>query len=562
MKFRYIFTTLLAGANFFASAEKASICNGVEWLDSKGNAIQAHGGGVLYHHGTYFWYGENKDGETRADGACGARVEAKGVSAYRSRDLIKWEPLGVVLSANNEIGHDLNPIGIIERPKVIFNRQTRKFVMWMHIDDKNYKLGKVGVAIADQPEGPFTYLGSLRPNNNDSRDMTLFQDDDGNAYLIHSSENNKTLHIVALSKDYLKVEGPSHRNFVDRSMEAPTLFKCNKKYYLIASGCSGWSPNAARSAVADALQGPWTELGNPCIGPDAELTFRSQGTFILPVQGKSDKFIFMADQWDMKNLGASKYLWLPIELRSDGTLRLEWQKNWDLSWFNHQRPDEPIFSLPSGSINSYTVDIEIKVQKNAIVYYTLNGKSPTINATRAGSKINVPSGLVLSAIAVIGDQVSPISKAAYYFLGSLPQLPKISLSDLTPIESKVGYGEITKNKNLDGKDIYMDKVQYKSGLVAHAPSELIYELDSSWQRFVAIGGINDTVGTKGSIQMEVYIDDDLVAQSPILRGNNIRSWHFDIIIPKNSKRLRLISHTTPDGYGYDHATWANAGFIF
>ncbi|KAL4181530.1 hypothetical protein AMTRI_Chr12g271590 [Amborella trichopoda] len=36
------------------------------WLDTDGNPIQAHGGGILYDKksATFFWYGENKDGPT------------------------------------------------------------------------------------------------------------------------------------------------------------------------------------------------------------------------------------------------------------------------------------------------------------------------------------------------------------------------------------------------------------------------------------------------------------------------------------------------------------------
>ena len=307
---------------------------GKEWLDTQGRSIQAHGGGILFHGEFYYWYGEDKDGPTRRDGACGARVEAKGIAAYRSKDLYNWEPLGLVLSSvNDSANHDLHPSKVIERPKVLYNSSTKKFVMWFHVDDKNYKVARVGTAIADQPEGPFQYLGSQRPNGNESRDMTLFQDDDSSAWLIHSSEDNKTMHIVPLSKDYLRVDGPSIRVFAGRKMEAPALFKHNNQYHFIASGCSGWAPNAARSAVAGNISGPWIEHKNPCVGEKSKTTFDGQSTFVLPIKGKAGQFIFMADQWNMKDLGASRYVWLPITFNSDGTQRIEWQDSWDLSWF-------------------------------------------------------------------------------------------------------------------------------------------------------------------------------------------------------------------------------------
>ena len=35
---------------------------GKTWLDADGKPIQAHGGGVNFFNGRYYWYGENKTG--------------------------------------------------------------------------------------------------------------------------------------------------------------------------------------------------------------------------------------------------------------------------------------------------------------------------------------------------------------------------------------------------------------------------------------------------------------------------------------------------------------------
>ena len=117
-------------------------------------------------------------------------------------------------------------------------------------------------------------------------------------------------------------------------MEAPAMFKKDGKYYLIMSGCTGWAPNAARSAVADSIWGPWKELGNPCRGKDAEKTFYSQSTYVLQV-GK-DRFIYMGDRWTPENAIDGRYIWLPLEFE-DGKPVLKWVDEWDLSWFNHRK---------------------------------------------------------------------------------------------------------------------------------------------------------------------------------------------------------------------------------
>ena len=37
--------------------------NATIWKDTKGNTINAHGGGLLLHNGTYYWFGEIKKGK-------------------------------------------------------------------------------------------------------------------------------------------------------------------------------------------------------------------------------------------------------------------------------------------------------------------------------------------------------------------------------------------------------------------------------------------------------------------------------------------------------------------
>lgn len=354
---------LLAIASLSAeSTRQREVVSGAIWRDTDGNAINAHGGGILFHEGVYYWYGELKEGRTYLPQVNkrwgGTRVIAGGVSCYSSTDLVTWKNEGVVLPAvADDPDHDLACENVIERPKVIFNRLTGKFVMWFHQDSPDYQAARSGVAVCDTPNGRFKYLGAIRPNagvrplnatdadleategnlfardfkdGQMARDMTLFVDDDGKAYHLYSSEANKTLHISQLSDDYLSHSGRFVRSFIGRSMEAPAIFKRGGKYYLFASGTTGWDPNPARSSVADNIFGPWTELGNPCRGEGAEITFSGQSTFVLPVAGKSDLFIAMFDQWKKWDLADSRYIWLPVEFDEADRPILRWHERWTL----------------------------------------------------------------------------------------------------------------------------------------------------------------------------------------------------------------------------------------
>lgn len=350
---------LHSGAALAEALPTATIRPGAVWNDTTGKPINAHGGGVLHHEGAYYWFGEIKQGKTYTPDCNkswgGTRVDVVGVSCYSSKDLVNWENRGVALAAvPDDPQHDLHPLKVVERPKVIHNRKTGKFVMWFHADSMDYAAARCGVAVADQPEGPYTFLRSFRPNAGHwplnatdadkqeaasplvrdmpggqmARDMTLFVDDDRKAYLFSASEGNPTMHVSELSDDYLKPTGKYVRICVGRSMEAPAVFKRGGRYHLIASGCTGWAPNAARSVVAESIWGPWTELGNPCAGKDAEITFSGQSTFVLPVAGKADAFIFMADRWNKDDLADSRYLWLPLTFGDRGEPVIRWQDEW------------------------------------------------------------------------------------------------------------------------------------------------------------------------------------------------------------------------------------------
>ena len=170
---------------------------GQVWSDTDGNPINAHGGGLLYHDGTYYWYGEYKKGKTIlpdwATWEC-YRTDVTGVGCYSSKDLLNWKFEGIVLPAvKDDPNHDLHPSKVLERPKVVYNKKTGKFVMWAHVESADYSKACAGVAVSDSPVGLFVYQGSFRPNNAMSRDQTVFVDDDGRAYQFYSSENNETM---------------------------------------------------------------------------------------------------------------------------------------------------------------------------------------------------------------------------------------------------------------------------------------------------------------------------------------------------------------------------------
>ena len=329
------------------------IRSGEIWPDNQGVHVNAHGGGVLYHDGTYYWYGENK-----SDSTSSAMV---GIMCYSSKNLTDWNNEGAVLPVVlNDSTSDIVQGCVMERPKVIYNEKTKKFVMWFHLElkGKGYAAARSAGAVSDSPTGPFKYIRSERINpgvlpfdmnetqramldtldaekykewwtpmwyeaihkglfvkrdlqgGQMARDMQLFVDEDGKAYHIYSSEDNLTLQIAELSDDYLTHTGKYVRMAPAGHNEAPAIFKkSDGTYWMITSGCTGWDPNEARMFSAPSIWGPWTQHPNPCRGEKSEITFGGQSTYVLPVPGKKDAFIFMADIWRPKHPSDARYIW-------------------------------------------------------------------------------------------------------------------------------------------------------------------------------------------------------------------------------------------------------------
>ncbi|MGW2635740.1 RICIN domain-containing protein [Streptomyces sp. NPDC001348] len=304
-----------------AHAATVSFTTGDARTDQNGNALQLHGLGIIEVGGTWYGFGEDKTGETSSD------TSFQDITCYTSTDLANWTYKGEALSRQSS--GDLGPSRIVERPKVIYNSSTGMYVMYMHIDSTNYSEAKVGVATSSTPCGPYTYRGSFRPLGNLSRDLGLFQDTDGTAYLL-SEDRNNGLRIDRLSADYLTVDsavavlGGSGSG----SVEAPAMIKKDGTYYVFGSHLTGWSLNDNIYATATSLSGPWSAFRD--FAAPGTHTYGSQTANVITVQGSSGTtYIYAGDRWNTSDLGASKLIWLPLTIRGT-TVNLGQYPTWSL----------------------------------------------------------------------------------------------------------------------------------------------------------------------------------------------------------------------------------------
>lgn len=299
---------------------------GERWNDTSGKHINAHGGCVTFLDGAYYWFGEDRSGLT-----------CNGVSCYRSSDLYNWERIGIAFEAVKAKDATTGKC-FLERPKVIYNDVTGKWVMYIHWENGNdYGEAKVCVATADEITGPYALSSIFRPNDHDSRDQTVFKDTDGKAYHFGSTDMNTNMNVALLSEDYLTTEqNPITETKILNGLkyEAPAIVKKGDTYFGVFSGCTGWDPNPGHSARTLDILGEWETLDNFAIDNGNETSYRSQSTYIFKVEGYENAYIYMGDRWDSSDVGGkSEYVWLPLSLRS-GAPTVKWYDSWDMSVFD------------------------------------------------------------------------------------------------------------------------------------------------------------------------------------------------------------------------------------
>lgn len=329
------------------------------WFDTDGKKIQAHGGSVLYEDGIYYWYGENKE---KSDGRNG--IWHWGVRCYSSRDLYNWSDMGIIIPpVTDDESSPLHPSQCMDRPHIIHNRFTGKYVCWIKIMNKDGTQAST-VLVADRITGPYIMVRTgLKPLSMSAGDFDLAVASDGKAYYYFERVHSELI-CADLTEDYTDVTGFYSTHFPRSGppfvREAPAHFMRKNRHYLITSGTTGYFPNPSEVSVADTWHGPFTVLGDPHRNDDTKTSYHTQISSILKVEGKKDLYIALGDRWlpeemdkryddyslgfyDMfhddgagrkvedviENTSISEYVWLPLKFKDD-MVYIDWMDEWKI----------------------------------------------------------------------------------------------------------------------------------------------------------------------------------------------------------------------------------------
>lgn len=273
--------------------ENHAIMPGQPWLDTNGVRIEAHGGSVFCENGTYYWYGEDKSHTSKK-----GKTWTWGVKCYSSTDLYNWKDEGHIIEPKPDDPKSIfHPNRRLDRPHIIKNERTGKYVCWLKYCDKAH----FAILTADRLLGPHTTVQEVfRPYGRSAGDFDLAVDEtDGTAYL-YTELDHKEVIVTRLNNDYTDVEGEPAVIYSGLkppfSREGVTHFRHGGKHYILTSGMTGYVPNPSEVAIADDWMGPFTVQGNPHVNDDSCASFNSQASCAFQVQGR-DLIVVMADRW-------------------------------------------------------------------------------------------------------------------------------------------------------------------------------------------------------------------------------------------------------------------------
>jgi hypothetical protein len=303
----------------------ATIINDRFWEDTTGTPIYSQGGGVLQVGDTYYWYGVKYGGAvTYAADPSGKNddISFQGITTYSSKDLVNWK-----LEATDKPG---NTGGWFGRLGVVYHAGTNKYVLAAQGG------GGLYFATSDKPNGGFVF-DNVQTNlpgivNGSTGDQTLFQDDDGKAYLVSSSSSGRANRYVSplRTSDFLRAE-QAILVYKGGGREGNCMFKYDGTYYFCSSDLHGWNTSQTYCVSATNINGPWS-AEFVMEGTERDYSHVTQTGFFFNVNGSEQTtVVFAGDRWaDFAGNGLGFNQWMPLSFEGS-TPRFHSLSAWTLN---------------------------------------------------------------------------------------------------------------------------------------------------------------------------------------------------------------------------------------
>ena len=319
-EFLYITITLLLFISIAFSSSKsiATLSNTALPIDTDGNTLYTGEASFLYYDNYYYLY-LNDWGNCSGINCCTEKfssscasccftslpndcvyADGHNIRVYRTKNFVSWENMGIALSSSYYIP------GVIFRPHVLYNSQTKKFIMWYE-DRWTNGTSNPGYAISlsNTPDGPFIrYNDSVHMTTGYKiGDFDIFIDDKSNiGYHVRTG-----VVIEQLNQDYTQSTGNVSIVTRNSSVEGPSMFERNGIYYvLVGLGCCACKGGSNIDVYkANDPMGPYVFIGDVgsnytnghvfnAYSPYNYVT-HAQGSDVIVVD--NEQYLWLGNQW-------------------------------------------------------------------------------------------------------------------------------------------------------------------------------------------------------------------------------------------------------------------------
>lgn len=375
-----------AKCNVMVKSSDNTITNDRFYKDTDENLICSQGGGIYKFNDKYYWYGckyaEAPIYAANPENGKAGNAAFEAFTCYSSTDLVNWKFEGYPMTRETK---GMEEAGWVGRMGVAYNANTKKYVLI-----SQYAPGMM-FATSDKPEGPYKFehvvSGVDYLVNGTTGDQTVFQDDDGRAYVICSSANGREYMYVAplRESDFLDVDADNVKEiyhdaegrYIDengevalkdkKGIEGNCMFKYNGNYYFTGSDLYGWNSSRVYVLQSDKILGEYNaDTGLPYIMNGAADSFahNSQAGFYVTVHGsEQDLVVYCGDRWsDLAGNGIGYNQWVPITMDENNIPHFNDLHQWRL--------DEKKGTWEIGEGNNYIHNPEFEADRKTVAVPT------------------------------------------------------------------------------------------------------------------------------------------------------------------------------------------------
>lgn len=170
--------------------------------------------------------------------------------------------------------------------------------------------------------------------------------------------------------------------------------------------------------------------------------------------------------------------------------------------------------------------------------------------------------ITTSATAIYAQTPAPASMREWTNRAFSGETPRSTAADTQPSISvrRQDFGQLERGRSVMKSPLLIGGVTFRHGLGTHANSDLLATLPNGAKTFEAKVGVDSDHNAGGTVVFSVEAGGKELFRSDVLRGGG-QPVNVHVDLPENTRTLRLIADTTPDGPSADHADWADAKVV-